>query len=277
MITRHHVALAILCTLILCGVLVPSDPFLILVISLGACTGAILPDIQMKKPQGMFQIRMAGWIVTRFSSILCTPIICRLYHALSGRTFHFGDKRLTHSVPGILFLESVLSAFLLVPAFIFLSSASWYLPVAFLCGVIFGLVLHLLEDMCTRKGITPLFPFSTTKVSGSIRPCDTTDRRIVQFHFYHCSVAGIIIGFQFIRDWQDASSVPVCIFALASCLGMMIWLSDVSISCEPAEYGATGIRIPVLSDLFTVPGNSDHSSSRLLMGVYYFTKKNDDV
>ncbi|MEI7649206.1 MAG: hypothetical protein WCJ47_05790 [Methanomicrobiales archaeon] len=47
MITRHHVALVILCNTILCSALVPFDPVLILVICLGACTGAIQSDIQM--------------------------------------------------------------------------------------------------------------------------------------------------------------------------------------------------------------------------------------
>ena len=52
MITRHHVALTILCTLILCSALVPSDPILILVICAGACTGAILPDYPDEKTEG---------------------------------------------------------------------------------------------------------------------------------------------------------------------------------------------------------------------------------
>jgi len=272
MITRHHVALAILCTLILCGALVPSDPVLIAVICLGACIGAILPDIQMKKPQG-FQIRTVAWMFTRFSSIVCTPMICWSYHALSGRTFHTGDKRLTHSVPGILSLGAIFAAFLLIPALILMNSAALYLPAALLCGVMLGMVLHLVEDLCTRKGITPLFPFSTIRISGSIRPCDTADRRIAQFHFYHCSVAGIIIGFQFLGNWPGTSSVPVCLFALGSCLGMMIWSSDVSISAEHIiRDWAAEIRTPIQLDPLIVQENPGGSSSRLMMGVYYFNK-----
>ena len=270
MITRHHVALVIFCTIILCSALVPPDPVLILVICLGACTGAIMPDIQMKKPQGS-RIRTLAWMVTRFSSILCTPAICRLYRASSGRSFDPGDKRLTHSVPGILFLWLVLAAFLLVPSFLLLSPASWYLPVALLCGVMLGMILHLAEDMCTRKGITPLFPFSTAGISGSIRPCDTTDPRIAQFHFYHCSVAGIILGSRFLGNGQGALSVPVCIFALGSCLGMMVWSSDVSVAPEQGRTPAAGVPAPVLPDPFAVLGNPGRSSSGLLMGVYYFT------
>jgi membrane-bound metal-dependent hydrolase YbcI (DUF457 family) len=271
MITRHHVALAFLCTLILCGALVPTDPVLIMVICCGACIGAILPDIQMKKPQG-FQIRTVAWVFTRFSSIVCTPMICWSYHALSGRTFHTGDKRLTHSIPGILFMGAIFAALLLIPAFILMSTAL-YLPIALLSGVMLGMVLHLIEDMCTRKGITPLFPFSTTRISGSIRPCDTADRRIAQFHFYHCSVAGIIIGFQFLGSWQGVSSIPVCLFALGSCLGMMIWSSDVSISSEHIIRDWTAeIRTPIKLDPLIVQENHGGSSSRLMMGVYYFNK-----
>jgi len=273
MITRHHVVLVILCTLILCGALVPSDPVLISVICLGACTGAILPDIQMKKPQG-FKIRTVAWVITRFSSILCTPLICRLYHALSGRTFHTGDKRLTHSVPGILFLWTIVAAFLLIPSLILMSSAALYIPAALLYGVMLGMVLHLVEDLCTRKGITPLFPFSTTRISGSIRPCDTSDRRIAQFHFYHCSVAGIIIGFRFLGSWQGASSLSVCLLALGSCLGMMCWSSNVSISAEHIIRDWTAeIRTPIQLDPLIVQENPGHSSLQLMMGVYYFNKR----
>ena len=272
MITRHHVTLVILCTAILCSALVPSDPVFILLICLGACTGAILPDIQMKKPQGV-QIRTIAWMITRFSRIICTPLICRLYHALSGRTFQPMDKRLTHSVPGILFLWTIVAAFLFIPSLILMSSTALNFPAALLCGVMLGMVLHLIEDLCTRKGITPLFPFSTTRISGSIRPCDTSDRRIAQFHFYHCSVAGIIIGFQFLGNWQGVSSVPVCMFALGSCLGMMIWSSDVSISAEHIiRDWAAERRTPIQLNPLIVQKNPGRSSSGLLMGVYYFNK-----
>jgi membrane-bound metal-dependent hydrolase YbcI (DUF457 family) len=272
MITRHHVALAILCTFILCSALVPSDPILISVICFGALTGAILPDIQMKKPQGL-KVRTVAWILTRFSSIICTPVMCWTYSALLGSRFHPGDKRLTHSIPGILFLGFILAAFMVIPAFILMGSTTRYLFAALFFGAMLGMALHLVEDLCTRKGITPLFPFRTTRISGSIRPCDTTDRRIAQFHFYHCSVAGIVLGFQFLGNWQGTASVPVCLFGLGSCLGMMIWSSDVSITPEHIiRDWAAEIPAPIRLDPFIDQENPDHSSSRLMMGVYYFNK-----
>jgi membrane-bound metal-dependent hydrolase YbcI (DUF457 family) len=271
MITRHHVALTILCTLILCSALVPSDPILIPAICAGACTGAILPDIQMKKPQD-FRTRTVAWMVSRFTSIVVTPLLCRLYHTMGWQANNHWDKRLTHSIPGILFLWTVLAAFLLVPAFIIIGGTALYLSVAFLCGVMSGMVLHLIGDMCTRKGITPLFPFSTMTVSGSIRPCDITDRRIAQFHFYHYSVAGIILGSRYLGSGEGIALVPLCIFGIGSCLGMMIWSSDVSISRECPGDPPVEMCTPDLSDPFIVQWKASHSSPGLMMGVYYFNQ-----
>jgi len=271
MITRHHVALTILCTLVLGNALVPYDPVFLIVICTGACMGAILPDIQMKKPRH-FRIMTVAWAVSRFSIIVFTPLLCRLYQGVRGRTCDTADKRLTHSVPGILFLWVTCTGFLLVPTIILMGRTSLYLPAAFLCGIMTGQVLHLVEDMCTRKGITPLFPFSTTTISGSIRPCDFTDRRIAQFHFYHGSVAGIILGFQYLENWQGTASVPLCLFGLCSCLSMMVWSSDVTVSRDAIGDLVHELHAPAFSDPFVIQWKTDHLSPELMMGVYYFSK-----
>jgi len=271
MITRHHVALTILCTLILCSALVPDTPLFILVICMGAGIGAILPDIQMRKPH-TFKIRTLAWMVARFGSLFCTPLICRLYRRMTGLTYDTTDKRLTHSVLGIVLLWAILSAFVLVPASILMHGAALEIPYVFLGGVMLGLVLHLIEDLCTRKGITPLFPFSIAKISGSIRPCDTTDRRIAQFHFYDCSVAGIIIGFQFLGTGQALSAVPVCLFGLGSCLGMMVLSSDVEIMPEDPKDAIPAGQPVVMLDPLSFLGKPKYPDSGLMMGVYYFSK-----
>ena len=269
MITRHHIALTVMCTLILCSALVPGSPILILVICLGAGIGAILPDIQMKKPQH-FQIRTFAWVITLFGSIICTPLICRFYRYLTGFTAGTRDKRLTHSVPGIVFLWIILAVFLLIPASLLVNRAGLDTSAAFLGGVMFGLILHLIEDLCTRKGITPLFPFSTARISGSIRPCDTIDRRIAQFHYYYFSVAGIILGFQYLGAWQATSGMPICLFGLGSCLGMMIWFSDAEITPEDPGCWAQATLPFVQLDPISFPGDPRYPTVGLMMGVYYY-------
>ena len=183
MITRHHIALTLMCTLIVCSAIVPASPLSVLVICLGACTGAILPDIQMKRPK-RFQLRTFAWIITLVGSALCTPLVCQVYRSVAGYTIDPKDKRVTHSVPGILALSVILALSLLIPVSVLASREANEIAAAFLGGVMMGMVLHLIEDLCTKKGISPLFPFSTTRISGSIRPCDKTDRRITQFHLF---------------------------------------------------------------------------------------------
>ncbi|MDD1687884.1 metal-dependent hydrolase [Methanoregula sp.] len=268
MITRHHIALTILCTLILCSALVPDAPFVILMICTGAGIGAILPDIQMKKPQH-FKIRTFAWMVTLFGSALCTPLLCRLYRCMTGVTFDSTDKRLTHSLFGIVFLWAVLAAILLVPVSLLSDHAALDIVALFLEGVMLGLVLHLIEDLCTRKGITPIFPISTVKIFGSIRPCDTTDRRIAQFHYYDCSVAGIFLAFQFLGTGQAFSAIPVCLLGLFACLGMMILSSDVEIIPEDLKDTLSAPPV-VMLDPVSFLGTPRYPTTGLMMGVYYY-------
>jgi len=268
MITRHHIALTIMSTLILCSALVPVSPVLILLICTGAGIGAILPDIQMKKP-GCFQVRTFAWMITRFSRHVCMPLLCQMYRNLTGQDLDCGDKRLTHSLPGIVFLWTVPAVLLLVPASILMDSAALYIPAAFLGGLMLGLILHLAEDLCTRKGITPIFPFSTVKIFGSIRPCDSTDRRIAQFHYYDCSVAAIILAFQYLGTGPAIPAESICIFGLGSCLGMMILSSDVQIISEDPK---DGVPIPppqILLDPIFFLGKPRYPTTGLMMGVYY--------
>ena len=186
-------------------------------------------------------------------------MICWLYHALFARTFHPGDKWLTHSVPGIQFLWPFFIASLVLSTFVVISSNALYHTVALLSGLMLGMVLHPLKDMCTRKGIAPLSPSNNAKVSGPIQPRDATDRRIAQFHFHHCSVAGMIPGFQNPGNWQGITSVLVCLFTLCSCLVMMIWSSDVTISCEHTRDRAAETYHRGMMDLYINQGKPDHS------------------
>jgi hypothetical protein len=245
------------------------SPVVTIVICAGAGTGAILPDIQMKKPR-CFQIRTFAWMITRFSRVLCTPLISEMFRHLTGQDLNPGDKRLTHSVPGILFLWAVPALLLFVPSSLILDSAELYIPAAFLGGVMLGLILHMVEDLCTRKGITPFFPFSTTKVFGSIRPCDSTDRRIAQFHYYDFSVAGIVLAFQYLGTGPTLPAEYICLFGLGSCLGMMILSSDVEIIPEDPKDGVPVAPPRVMLDPIFFLGKPRYPTTGLMMGVYFF-------
>ena len=228
MITRHHVALALICSLIIGIAIVPFSPGLFLVLVTGTCIGSVLPDIQMTKPK-KFCTRSLAWCIVQFTKFACMPLICRCYRAIPAFRAGTCDKRVTHSVPGVLFVSGILTGIIYSSA----ALSGTHVPDpanAFLAGIFLGMILHLAEDLCTRKGITPLFPFSDLRITGSIRPCDAGDRRIGHFHVQHCSV--LILFFTLCAAGMIPSRlvIPAGFTGIAACVVFMISLSSVKIS-----------------------------------------------
>jgi hypothetical protein len=243
MITRHHVTLALICALILCSSGLFSDPFTMALVIAGTCFGAVLPDIQMTKPRRL-TFRTPAWYVVQFSRRICAPLICRLYREVLPGEFQVNDKRLTHSLPGLAVISAILAAMLYVPVTV--SGAAFLFPATtvFLGGVILGMGLHLVEDLCTRKGIWPFFPFIPVTLAGSIRPCDRTDPRIAQYHIQHAMLLLVIAGLGSRAFLPRGLFLPLGIIGTAACLGMMVGLSDVSV--DPETAGTIGTLAPVL-------------------------------
>lgn len=246
MITRHHLTLVLMCTLILGVAIYPSDVIQLGMLAAGSCAGAVLPDIHMKKPKRT-GLRTIAFYISRFTILFCSPVLIRLCHAVNGMSLSPSDKRLSHSVPGIFIIGSMVAGFFIIPFFLFRFGLVPPLVLAFVAGVLAGLAFHLIEDSCTRKGFFPLFPFYTMKISGSIRPCDRTDSRIAQYHFHHCSIIIVIIGLHLVSVWPQSISLLLSLFGLFSCLTMMVWFSDVriEISCQQPENSRPAYTVPL--------------------------------
>lgn len=235
MITRHHLALAGLGTAILVAAFGISDPVQFLLVILGSSLGAVLPDFHMKKPRTA-KMRMPAWYIAQFSARFCVPVIFWVYHSLFGKTVDPRDKKMTHTIPGILLLFGIIAVLSLVPFLIF------RLPgiTAFLSGLFFGLTLHLLTDLCCKKPLSPFHPFSNVCVSGSIRPCDRSDPRVLRFIL--CN--GAVFIFVMIIRYAGTGDFPVPVMGLTSfilCQGVMIAQSDVTVSPDcrkPANFPA---------------------------------------
>lgn len=228
-------------TLILGIAIFPSDVAALGILALGACIGAMLPDIHMSRPKRI-GLRSISWCVTRFSARICIPVLCGTLYHLFSMNLCTSDKRLTHSVPGFLFTGAIVAA---VPFFALQFFSVPLTVLTFTAGILCGFALHLVEDVCTRKGITPLFPFSTIRIAGSIRPCDRTDTRIGHYHVQHCCMAVAVVGLHSTVVWPEPLSLAVSLSALVFCLGLMVFLSDVHI--EP------GITVVNGYDSETVP------------------------
>lgn len=226
MITRQHLLLVLLCSVILGSALVDYDPVLAFIIAVGALIGAILPDIQMKRPKNN-PFRTIAWLVAQAERRACTPVMCTLYRGLFSIECRPDDKWLTHSVPGFFLTCLILSAAASVPVFLFPQTIPVLLVMGFLAGLFFGMFLHLVQDLCCRKGIALFYPFNDTKIYGSIRPCDVIDRRITGFYVYHATVLFFFLLIQSAAGFPLYEMIAFGLLSITLCVGSMIWQSEV--------------------------------------------------
>lgn len=226
MITRHHVMLVLLCSMIVSSAIMIADPLMAFLLSAGAVIGAILPDVQMKRPKDS-PLRTVGWAAVRAGRFICMPGICFVFAKVLGTPAKTDDKRVTHSLVGLLLYFLILSGIATSIACILPTGISAFPLTALLSGVLLGALIHLAEDMCCRRGVMPFYPFSDLMVYGSIRPCDVLDKRILGFHVYH----GMVLFFFLV--FLDAVTLPLSgllvfsFFAIGTCVLSMAWQSGV--------------------------------------------------
>lgn len=224
MITRHHLSLTLLCTLILCCAFFQGNWIWLVIVIIAAEIGTLLPDIQMKKPSRFRSLTLA-WYITRYSERICVPILLATYRVLLPTPLDKTDKRLTHSLPGIFCIFMSVAAILFIPALISGNKAIDFIVGAFLGGLALGLLLHIILDLCTRKGIFLFFPLDSFQIRGSIRPCDTGDRRILYFHLTCFLVLAGMIALVIHEPAGSALLWPAGILGFAFCIGTMILFS----------------------------------------------------
>jgi membrane-bound metal-dependent hydrolase YbcI (DUF457 family) len=229
MITRHHIALALGSMLILYFPLVSTNLWALPVIALGVCMGAVLPDIQMKKPK-TFRTLSLAWIIIHVFKKTVLKVYLFLYRHISGFSPQSEDKRLTHSLPGLFLISGLFGSIIILLSFLFPQVAGTYYIKALLAGVILGVLFHLTEDICTKKGMYLLYPFDETyRISGSIRSCNKEDCRIRRFHILICTAVVAVIVVNIEIACPDSLKWMVSVAALAICMVLMIWNSDVAI------------------------------------------------
>jgi membrane-bound metal-dependent hydrolase YbcI (DUF457 family) len=239
MLTRHHVVLGLLCGFIPGSAIAESDPVLAVLIVTGCGIGLILPDIHMKRPKTSM-LRSVAWWIVQAGTWICLPVMCRVYRWLLKAACEPGDKRLTHSMPGVFIYFSIFSGI----AYVLCLLLKNYIPVprvmGFLGGLLMGMLLHLAQDLCTRKGITPFYPFDATKIVGSIRPCDVLDNRILRYHMYHGAILFSFLIFLDTAHWTVSELSAVTVLCIGICIASMICPSDVWIEHADNQFPEPG-------------------------------------
>ncbi|OPY32876.1 MAG: hypothetical protein A4E34_02253 [Methanoregula sp. PtaU1.Bin006] len=232
MLTRHHILITFIFWLIPCTAYQWTDPLVPVMALAGATAGTILPDIHMKRPSRI-RLLVLAWVLTRIGRILVMPLICVFYRVVAGINTSPGDKRLTHAVPGMILYAILCATPFLVGALLFPIQPATLFLMVFSGGIVMGMSIHLVQDLCTRKGIMPLYPFSELAVSGSIRPCDISDPRITRFHVLLVTAFCSFLIVQITAPPLFGYSAPACGFGIAGiCLLIMVGQSGVEFSLQ---------------------------------------------
>jgi hypothetical protein len=232
MITRHHVALALFSSLILCSPFLFIAPLAVFILCAGTVTGALLPDIHMTRPKKA-GLRTLAWGLVQIPRKVTSVFLYRFSVSCGLIVASPADKRFTHSLFGLLFLAACADLILFIPVYLVIPPWTGD-AVLFLAGLSLGLVLHLTEDLCTRKGIFPFFPFGQEKIAGSIRPCDPADPRIAWFHVQHVLVLLVLLVLNGTGLLVPSLAFPAGVAGFAACQGIMIYSADVRILRDPA-------------------------------------------
>lgn len=239
MITRHHLALTLICVLFPCTVIAGTRPDLLLFVLAGAGIGAILPDIHMKRPSKI-RFLTGAWLLVQTGRKTVVPVMCRLYRFLLGIRPSPDDKRLTHSIPGTIVFAILYTSPALAVGILLSGHPVGLALLAFSSGIFMGMIIHLTQDLCTRKGIVPLYPFSEILIRGSIRPCDLHDPRIFRFHIQHIAILFVFQIALFLATLPAPAILPFAFLCTTLCIVLMIWQSEVHIGRDANQPPLSG-------------------------------------
>ncbi|MCP1662454.1 MAG: metal-dependent hydrolase [Methanocalculus sp. MSAO_Arc1] len=216
-----HIAISTGSGLLLAAPFLQISPVACIVFLSGTVIGSLLPDADATDSKLNY---MDG--IAQVFSLIMRPLIMpltRLLFFLLRQPFDPGHRGSMHTIPGVLVYSLILSS---IFAAILLLIRYWHgILVFFFFGLLFGGLLHILEDSCTKSGVKPFYPFSTRKYTGTI---STGSRREERPGYYATAlfIAGggvIVTGYT-----HDLQVLPMAALSLAlffSFWMLIIWIS----------------------------------------------------
>ncbi|HJJ48506.1 MAG TPA: metal-dependent hydrolase [Methanocorpusculum sp.] len=220
-------------------------PFLI-VTFLAVFFGSITPDIDAGRGSAIFHSHIPGAKGKRF---ILTPVfgygLCYTCYYPVRKIFHliFGDKiyakaghrELPHSPLGCLCISALLTLYiwLIFAALSFIPPMSFLFnhPLIYGFGIAFfaGCLLHLIEDSCDNSGVHWFYPFSFTRLRGTLRGDGTDIKPRVYAVIMLCVAAGIITA-SFTGLIPENSRIIAAIF-----IPGLLWIIFLRLSGCPAK------------------------------------------
>lgn len=216
MLSRDHIALSVLSSLVLFGWLFFQNPLFLIAISFGAFIGCLLPDTDLPRSKIDHMKGIPGFlgIITKY---ILNPLVVTIFEWILKKNIDRSHRGITHTIYGILTYSLLIEAVGLLFLLVF---GVWGLLVGFslfVCGLIFGGVLHLMEDSCTKTGILPFYPLNENrKYFGNISTYDSNDMRPKFYSFLLLVVLIILVIIQIY------SHLPLTITIFLSIMSFLI-------------------------------------------------------
>ena len=218
----------------------------VLILLLGTFFGSLTPDIDKGKEAAIYHSEIPG---ARGRKFHLTPVFGYALYYTCYRPLQFifclifgkkiyaihGHRELPHSPIGILFISAMLTAYIWLICFalsIFPYLGFLYnntLIFLFGIGFLLGCFLHLVEDTCDNAGIHYFYPFSFSRLRGTVRS-DGTDKRPTVFAVILLFAAVILFSLTILRLIPQEFSG-----ALAVIVPIILWILILKASGVPAR------------------------------------------
>jgi inner membrane protein len=225
MLAEDHFKLSFFSGIILFGWLIFQNIIIFGAILCGIVIGCFLPDTDLPKSKIDHMKGIAG-IFGVISKKILNPSVALIFEFLLKQPINHTHRGIIHTIYGILTYCLLIEIISLPFLFLIGAGESIIMYSFFVFGLFFGGVLHLMEDSCTKIGITPYYPLNPyKKYSGNISTFDPNERRPKYFFILLLMITSFLIYIQFILRYPIEMSIFLSVFLFFIAWTIIIWIS----------------------------------------------------
>ena len=184
MLGRQHLMLSLMTASALVVPYINSFELFSMIFLAGVAIGSLIPDVDapdatifhshvrgLNSEPGKAVGKFIGPVLPLFGYttkyMIYKPAV-HIFNFVTSYEFTEKHRNFSHSLLGVTSLTAVTGLYI-TPVLLYTGFFAFFPLAVFLLGYIFGAVLHMLEDSCTKTGIAWNAPFSSTKLKGGLK------------------------------------------------------------------------------------------------------------
>jgi membrane-bound metal-dependent hydrolase YbcI (DUF457 family) len=225
MLAEDHLKLSVFSSVILFGWLIFQNAMIFAAILGGVVIGCFLPDTDLPKSKIDSMKGIAGFFGIISKHIL-NPLVTLIFEFLLKQPIDQRHRGITHTIYGILTYCLLIEVISLPILFWSGMWGSFIIYSFFVFGLLFGGILHLMEDSCTKTGITPFYPLNQIKkYSGNISTFDPNERRPKYYFMLLLMITGFLLYIQFILKYPIGVTIFLSVVSFLFAWTIIFWIS----------------------------------------------------